>query len=179
MKSDYLKLKEGLIIGSACEAGELYQAILHDKPAQEIARIADFYDYFEIQPIGNNEFMVRTGNSEIDDKKKFLVDSRKDLEEVNKKIYKLGQKVGKMTVATCDVHFMDPEDELYRRIIQYGNGYSDADDQPPIYLRTTEEMLDEFEYLGSDVAEEVVITNTNKIADMIETISVVCYKDRS
>ena len=171
MKSDYLKLKEGLIIGSACEAGELYQAILHDKPAQEIARIADFYDYFEIQPIGNNEFMVRTGNSEIDDKKKFLVDSRKDLEEVNKKIYKLGQKVGKMTVATCDVHFMDPEDELYRRIIQYGNGYSDADDQPPIYLRTTEEMLDEFEYLGSEVAEEVVITNTNKIADMIETIS--------
>ena len=171
MKSDYLKLKEGLIIGSACEAGELYQAILHDKPAQEIARIADFYDYFEIQPIGNNEFMVRTGNSEIDDKKKFLVDSRKDLEEINKKIYKLGQKVGKMTVATCDVHFMDPEDELYRRIIQYGNGYSDADDQPPIYLRTTEEMLDEFEYLGSEVAEEVVITNTNKIADMIETIS--------
>ena len=171
MKSDYLKLKEGLIIGSACEAGELYQAILHDKPAQEIARIADFYDYFEIQPIGNNEIMVRTGNSEIDDKKKFLVDSRKDLEEVNKKIYKLGQKVGKMTVATCDVHFMDPEDELYRRIIQYGNGYSDADDQPPIYLRTTEEMLDEFEYLGSEVAEEVVITNTNKIADMIETIS--------
>lgn len=171
MKSDYLKLKEGLIIGSACEAGELYQAILHDKPAQEIARIADFYDYFEIQPIGNNEFMVRTGNSEIDDKKKFLVDSRKDLEEINKKIYKLGQKVGKMTVATCDVHFMDPEDELYRRIIQYGNGYSDADEQPPIYLRTTEEMLDEFEYLGSDVAEEVVITNTNKIADMIETIS--------
>ncbi len=171
MKSDYLKLNEGLIIGSACEAGELYQAILHDKPAQEIARIADFYDYFEIQPIGNNEFMVRTGNSEIDDKKKFLVDSRKDLEEINKKIYKLGQKVGKMTVATCDVHFMDPEDELYRRIIQYGNGYSDADDQPPIYLRTTEEMLDEFEYLGSEVAEEVVITNTNKIADMIETIS--------
>lgn len=171
MKSDYLKLNEGLMIGSACEAGELYQAILHDKPAQEIARIADFYDYFEIQPIGNNEFMVKTGNSEIDDKKKFLVDSRKDLEEINKKIYKLGQKVGKMTVATCDVHFLDPEDELIRRIIQYGQGYSDADDQPPIYLRTTEEMLDEFEYLGSDVAEEVVITNTNKIADMIENIS--------
>ncbi len=171
MKSDYERLNEGLIIGSACEAGELYQAILNDRPAQEIARIADFYDYFEIQPIGNNEFMVKTGNSEIDDKKKFLVDSRKDLEDVNRKIYKLGKKVGKMTVATCDVHFLDPEDELYRRIIQYGQGYYDADEQPPIYLRTTEEMLDEFEYLGSEVAEEVVITNTNKIADMIENIS--------
>ncbi len=177
MKSDYLRLNEGLIIGSACEAGELYQAILRDKPTQEIARIADFYDYFEIQPIGNNEFMVKTGNSEVDDKKKFLVDSRKDLEEINRKIYKLGHKVGKMTVATCDVHFMDPEDELYRRIIQYGNGYSDADEQPPIYYRTTEEMLDEFEYLGSEVAEEVVITNTNKIADMIETISPI-YPDK-
>ena len=171
MKSDYLKHKEGLIIGSACEAGELYQAVLRDEPAQDIARIADFYDYFEIQPIGNNEFMIKTGNSEIDDKKKFLVDSRKDLEEVNRKIYELGKKVGKMTVATCDVHFLDPEDELVRRIIQFGQGYSDADEQPPIYYRTTEEMLEEFEYLGSEVAEEVVITNTNKIADMIEDIS--------
>lgn len=172
MKSDYERLNDGLMIGSACEAGELYQAILEDKPAQEIARIADFYDYFEIQPVGNNEFLIRTGNSEIDDKKRhILVDSRKDLEEINKKIYKLGKKVGKMTVATCDVHFLDPEDELIRRIIQYGQGYTDADEQPPIYLRTTEEMLDEFDYLGSEVAEEVVITNTNKIADMIENIS--------
>lgn len=172
MKSDYERLNEGLMIGSACEAGELYQAILEDKPAQEIARIADFYDYFEIQPVGNNEFLIRTGNSEIDDKKRhILVDSRKDLEEINKKIYKLGKKVGKMTVATCDVHFLDPDDELIRRIIQYGQGYTDADEQPPIYLRTTEEMLDEFDYLGSEVAEEVVITNTNKIADMIENIS--------
>ncbi len=172
MKSDYEKLSEGLIIGSACEAGELYQAVLNDRPAQEIARIAEFYDYFEIQPTGNNNFLLRTGNSEIDDKKKhILLDSKKDLEEINRKIYKLGKKIGKMTVATCDVHFLDPEDELYRRIIQHGQGYSDADEQPPIYLRTTEEMLAEFEYLGSDVAEEVVITNTNKIADMIETIS--------
>lgn len=171
LKSDYEKYKEGLIIGSACEAGELYQAILHKKTQQEIASIADFYDYFEIQPIGNNEFMLKTGNPEIDDKKSILVDSKKDLQEINKKIIELGNKVGKKTVATCDVHFLDPEDEIYRRIIQYGNGYSDADKQPPLYLRTTEEMLEEFEYLGSDLAEEVVIENSNYISDMIEDIS--------
>ncbi len=171
LKSDYIKYSEGLMIGSACEAGELYQAILHGRPQQEIARLAEFYDYFEVQPLGNNEFMVKTGDPEIDDKKKFLVDSREDLKEVNRKIIDLGRKFQKMTVATCDVHFLDPEDEIYRRIIQYGNGYKDADQQAPLYLRTTDEMLKEFDYLGSDVAEEIVITNPNKIADMIDNIS--------
>lgn len=171
LKSDYLKYSEGLMIGSACEAGELYQAILHGRTQQEIARLAEFYDYFEIQPLGNNEFMLKTGNPDIDNKKKFLVDSREELREINRKIIELGRKFNKITVATCDVHFMDPEDEIYRRIIQYGNGFKDADNQAPLYLRTTDEMLGEFDYLGSDLAEEVVITNPNKIADMIENIS--------
>ena len=159
------------MIGSACEAGELYQAILHGRTQQEIARLAEFYDYFEVQPLGNNEFMLKTGNPDIDNKKKFLVDSKEDLMDVNRKIIELGRKFNKMTVATCDVHFLDPEDEIYRRIIQYGNGFKDADNQAPLYLRTTDEMLGEFDYLGSDLAEEVVITNPNKIADMIENIS--------
>ena len=171
LKSDYLKYCEGLMIGSACEAGELYQAILHGRTQQEIARLAEFYDYFEVQPLGNNEFMLKTGNPDIDNKKKFLVDSKEDLMDVNRKIIELGRKFNKMTVATCDVHFLDPEDEIYRRIIQYGNGFKDADHQAPLYLRTTDEMLKEFEYLGSDVAEEIVITNPNKIADMIDNIS--------
>ena len=171
LKSDYLKYCEGLMIGSACEAGELYQAILHGRPQQEVVRLAEFYDYFEVQPLGNNQFMLKTGNPEIDEKKKFTVDSIEDLKDVNRKIIELGRKFNKMTVATCDVHFLDPEDEIYRRIIQYGNGYRDADNQPPLYLRTTDEMLKEFDYLGSDVAEEIVITNPNKIADMIDNIS--------
>lgn len=171
LKSDYLKHCEGLMIGSACEAGELYQAILHGRPQQEIARLAQFYDYFEVQPLGNNEFMLKTGDPEIDDKKKFLVDSIEELQDVNKKIIELGKKFSKMTVATCDVHFLDPEDEIYRRIIQYGRGFDDADDQAPLYLRTTDEMLKEFDYIDSDLAEEIVITNPNKIADMIENIS--------
>lgn len=171
LKSDYLKYCEGLMIGSACEAGELYQAVLHGRPQQEVVRLAEFYDYFEVQPLGNNQFMLKTGNPEIDEKKKFTVDSIEDLKDVNRKIIELGRKFNKMTVATCDVHFLDPEDEIYRRIIQYGNGYRDADNQPPLYLRTTDEMLKEFDYLGSDVAEEIVITNPNKIADMIDNIS--------
>ena len=171
LKSDYLKYSEGLIIGSACEAGELYQAILHGRPQQEIARLAEFYDYFEVQPLGNNAFMLKTGDPEIDDKKKFLVDSIEELQDVNKKIIELGKKFHKLTVATCDVHFLDPEDEIYRRIIQYGNGYKDADEQAPLYLRTTDEMLKEFDYLDSDLAEEIVITNPAKISDMIDNIS--------
>jgi DNA polymerase-3 subunit alpha (Gram-positive type) len=171
LKSDYLKHKEGLMIGSACEAGELYQAILKGKPEQEVARLAEFYDYFEVQPIGNNAFMLRTGNPEIDDRKKYLVDSVEELQNVNKKIIDLGKKFNKMTVATCDVHFLDPEDEIYRRIIQCGQGYKDADDQPPLYLRTTDEMLKEFDYLDGDLAEEIVIKNPQKIADMIDDIS--------
>ena len=163
-KSLFLELREGLLIGSACEAGELYQALLRNAPEPEIARLVNFYDYLEIQPLGNNAFMIA-------DEKNDRVNSNEDLIEINKKIVKLGDQFKKPVVATCDVHFMDPEDEIYRRIIMAGNGFSDADNQAPLYLRTTEEMLEEFSYLGSEKAEEVVITNTNKIADMIEKIS--------
>ena len=162
-KTEYLKHKEGLLIGSACEAGELYQAILNGRPEEEIVRLVEFYDYLEIQPLGNNKFMIAS--------EKAPVESMEDLQEINRKIVKLGEQFHKLVVATCDVHFLDPEDEIYRRIIMAGKGFKDADDQAPLYLRTTEEMLAEFEYLGSDKAEEIVITNPNKIADMCEKIS--------
>ena len=163
-KSVFRQHQEGLIIGSACEAGELYQALLRDAPDTEIARLVDFYDYLEIQPLGNNAFMIR-------DEKLDKIKSEEDLKELNRKIVRLGEKFQKPVVATCDVHFIDPEDEIYRRIIMAGKGFDDADSQAPLYLRTTEEMLEEFSYLGSAKAEEVVITNTHKIADMIEKIS--------
>ncbi len=162
-KSEFLKYRDGLLIGSACEAGELYRAILNARPQEEIARLVEFYDYLEIQPLGNNAFLVRDEDS--------AVASDEDLIEINKKIVKLGEEFHKPVVATCDVHFLDPEDEIYRRIIMCGQGFKDADDQAPLYLRTTEEMLKEFEYLGSEKAEEVVITNPNRIADMCERIS--------
>ena len=162
-KSEFLKYRDGLLIGSACEAGELYKAILNGRPQEEINRLVNFYDYLEIQPLGNNAFMIRDEDSSIADEN--------DLIEINKKIVKLGEEFGKLVVATCDVHFLNPEDEIYRRIIMAGKGFKDADDQAPLYLRTTEEMLKEFEYLGSKKAEEIVITNTNKIADMCERIS--------
>lgn len=162
-KSLYLKHKEGLLIGSACEAGELYQAILNGRSDTEIARLVRFYDYLEIQPIGNNAFLL--------DKDDDLAKSVEDLQNINKKIVKLGEEFDKPVVATCDVHFLNPEDEIYRRIIMRGKGFADADLQPPLYLRTTEEMLKEFSYLGYEKAREVVITNTNKIADMCEKIS--------
>ncbi len=162
-KSEFIKYRNGLLLGSACEAGELYRAILGGRPEEEIARIVEFYDYLEIQPLGNNAFMLRDEDSAIE--------TEEDIMEINRKIVKFGQDFGKLVVATCDVHFLDPEDEVYRRIIMAGKGFKDADDQAPLYLRTTEEMLKEFEYLGSAKAEEVVITNTNKIADMCEWIS--------
>ena len=162
-KSVFNENREGLLIGSACEAGELYQAILNGRSEKEIARLADFYDYLEIQPLGNNEFMIASDKVEIS--------SREELIEINKKIVKLGEQFNKPVVATCDVHFLNPEDEVYRRIIMAGKGFGDADDQAPLYLRTTEEMLGEFSYLGSEKAEEVVITNTNRIADMCERLS--------
>jgi len=163
-KSLFEAHREGLLIGSACEAGELYQALLRNAPEQEIARLVSFYDYLEIQPLGNNMFMV-------EDEKNDTIHSKEDLIEINKKIVKLGEQFNKPVVATCDVHFMDPQDEIYRRIIMAGSGFKDADNQAPLYLRTTEEMLEEFSYLGSEKAEEVVITNTVKIADMIEKMS--------
>lgn len=161
LKSIYKKYSEGLLLGSACEAGELYRAILEGKDDEEIEEIAKDYDYLEIQPIGNNMHLVREGT----------LSDAKALQEINKKIVNLGEKLGKLVVATCDVHFMDPQDEIYRRILMAGQGYEDADEQAPLYLRTTNEMLDEFEYLGRDKAYEVVVTNTNKVADMCEKIS--------
>ncbi len=162
-KSLINKYREGLIIGSACEAGELYTAMLYGSADDEITRLANFYDYYEIQPVANNLFML--------EKESVPVSSVEDLQRINRKIYDLGKQFNKPVVATCDVHFLDPEDEIYRRIIMAGKGFDDADNQPPLFFRTTEEMLKEFEYLGSDEAREVVITNTNLIADMIDKIS--------
>ncbi|MCH5250095.1 MAG: PolC-type DNA polymerase III [Lachnospiraceae bacterium] len=163
-KSLFLQYREGLIIGSACEAGELYSALVEDKSDMEIARLVRFYDYLEIQPLGNNKFMIES-------EKLTNINSIEDIMELNRRVVKLGEQFRKPVVATCDVHFLDPEDEIYRRIIMAGQHFADADNQAPLYFRTTEEMLEEFAYLGSDKAYEVVVTNTNMIADMIESMS--------
>lgn len=159
-KSVLAKYREGLIIGSACESGELFQSILKEASNEEIEDIANFYDYLEIQPLGNNQFLID----------KNIVSSVEDLIDINKKIIQLGKNCSKPVVATGDVHFLDPHDEYFRRILMHGQGFSDAENQPPLYYRTTQEMLDEFYYLDQDTAKEVVITNPNKVADAIEKI---------
>ncbi len=163
-KSLIQKYREGLILGSACEAGELYRALLDGQSDMQIARIVNFYDYLEIQPTGNNKFMIKSDRIRN-------IDSMEDIQEMNRRIVKLGEQFHKPVVGTCDVHFLDPEDEVYRRIIMAGRGFEDADEQAPLFLHTTEEMLEEFDYLGSDKAYEVVVKNTNMIADMVEVIA--------
>ena len=162
-KSEFVKHREGLLLGSACEGGEIYRAILGGRPKEDIIRLVKFYDYLEIQPLGNNDFLLRSDREAIN--------SKEELADINRRIVSLGEMFKKPVVATGDVHFLDPEDEVYRRIIMAGKGFKDADEQAPLYLRTTEEMLDEFSYLGSEKAQEVVITNPNRIADMCEKIS--------
>ncbi|MBQ6855801.1 MAG: PolC-type DNA polymerase III, partial [Lachnospiraceae bacterium] len=162
-KSLLNEYREGLIIGTACEAGELYQAILRGGTDAELQKLVNFYDFLEIQPLGNDMFMLRDEKS--------TVNSVEDLMNINRKIVSLGEQFNKPVCATCDVHFLDPEDEIYRKILMAGQGFKDADDQAPLYLRTTNEMLAEFEYLGSDKAYEVVVTNTRMIADMCELIA--------
>lgn len=160
LKSILMQHREGLIIGSACEAGEIYKNILSGADDNTLMNNARFYDYLEIQPNGNNDFLIRNGR----------VSGAKELERINEKIVQLAEKVGKPYVATGDVHFLDPEDEVYRRVIMGAQGFSDADEQAPLYLKTTEEMLDEFSYLGEQRAYNAVIANPNKIADEIETV---------
>ena len=170
-KSQLMKWREGLILGSACEAGELFSALREEADDERIEELVNFYDYLEIQPVANNEFMLHSEKEAYEN-----FNSWENLKEINRRIVKLGEKYNKPVCATCDVHFLDPEDEIYRRILFAGKKMAD-DNQPPLYLRTTEEMLEEFSYLGEEKAIEVVVTNTNRIADCIEPMSPV-YPDK-
>ena len=152
--------REGILIGSACEAGELYSKMLHGATEKDLEEIASFYDYLEIQPLGNNDFMVRN----------HMVENYEALKDMNRAIVALGEKLNKRVVAACDVHFLDAEDEIYRRVLLAGQGFDDAEHQPPLYFRTTEEMLEEFSYLPKETAYQIVVTNPNEIAEQIEAV---------
>ena len=160
-KTKLLECREGLIVGSACEQGELFSAIVGGRPWGELCDLARQYDFLEIQPLGNNQFMLRSG----------VAKDEEQLREFNRTVIRLGEKLGIPVCATCDVHFMDPQDEVYRRILQAGQGFEDADRQPPLFFRNTEEMLAEFAYLGEEKAREVVIENPNRIADRVEKLT--------
>ncbi len=157
------EMREGLIIGSACEAGELIRSIVAGKSDTELEEIANFYDYLEIQPFHNNDFLIRSKDFPN-------INSDEDLININKKVAELAQKLNKPLVATCDVHFLNPNDSIYRAILMNGKGFTDADKQPPLYLRTTEEMLKEFDYLDEKIAYDAVVTNPNKIAESVEIL---------
>jgi len=164
-KSELIKHREGLIIGSACEAGELYRAIVEEKSEKEILDIASFYDYIELQPVGNNQFMVRAHSDPMSknpekDKRYDKIKNLDDIRDINRKVVAVADTLGKPVVATGDVHFLDPEDAQYRAIIMHQQGYPDADNQAPLYFKTTREMLDEFSYLGEETAREIVKCET-------------------
>ncbi|AZO95545.1 PolC-type DNA polymerase III [Halocella sp. SP3-1] len=164
LKSELKHLRDNLLLGSACEAGELYRSILDNKDKDEIIKTARFYDFLEIQPIANNEFLLNK-----------LLDSKQELREINRRIYQLGKRLNKPVVGTGDVHFMDPEDSIYRQILQAGQGYDD-EEQAPLYFRTTEEMLAEFDYFGDEIARELVIENPQKIADLCDELEIIPEK---